>query len=147
MADDLEAQKWEFAKALFSIVLAQGILIAGLTKMNAFHWDMLRMIGKELGVELPEPAPLADPEEMAKMTEGIRQLNRMFGFMEGEKPGVLSTPSEGKGFAESSTWHTRTTASQAGRRRWRRRSAKRGCCTSRGSRQLNSRTSSAPANG
>ena len=56
MPDDLEKQKWEFAKALFSIVMAQGILIAGLTKMQEHQWGMLRLIGKETGLRLPRTA-------------------------------------------------------------------------------------------
>ena len=87
MADDLDKKKWEVLKALFSIVLAQKNSGCGADEnASAFHWDMLRMIGRELTSSFPEPAPLADPEEMAKMTEGIRQLNRMFGFTEPDKP-------------------------------------------------------------
>jgi hypothetical protein len=86
MADDLEKQKWEFAKALFSIVMAQGILIAGLTKMQEHQWGMLRLIGKELGCDFPEPPPIVDAEAMAKMQEGARELNRMFGFGEPDTP-------------------------------------------------------------
>ena len=86
MADDLEQEKWEFAKAMFSILLAQGLLIAGLTKMQNLQWDMLKRIGKELGVEFPEPPQLADPAVLEQMQRGIEELNRLFGFDKPDEP-------------------------------------------------------------
>ena len=86
MADDLETQKWEFAKGLFSVVLAQQVLIAGLSAMQDQQWRMLKVIGAELGCEMPEPPQIADPAALAKMAEGIAELEKMFGFTEGEGP-------------------------------------------------------------
>jgi hypothetical protein len=83
---DLEQQKWEFAKGLFAVVLGQQVLIGGLSKMVDQHWQMLVEIGRELGIKFSEQPPTLDAEAMGKMTEGVRQLERMFGFTEGDKP-------------------------------------------------------------
>jgi hypothetical protein len=86
MSDDLEAEKWRFAKGLFSVVMAQQVLICGLSAMQDQQWRMLKLIGEELGVDMPEPPQIADPAALAKMAEGIRQLEAMFDFTEGDEP-------------------------------------------------------------
>ena len=71
---------------LFAVVMAQQLLIAGLSRMIDLHWEMFRTIGEELEIDLPEQPPLADPAAMEKMAEGIRQLEAMFGFDKPDEP-------------------------------------------------------------
>ena len=89
MADEMEQEKWAVLKALFSILIAQTTLIVGLTKMQELQWNMLRVIGKEVGVDMPEPPQITDPAALDKMQRGIEELNRMFGF-DGDAPPAVN---------------------------------------------------------
>ena len=86
MADDLEKEKWQLAKAMFGIMVAQQILICGLSKMQSEQWEMLCVIGKELGIKFSAPPPIVDPETMAKAAEGVRELEALFNFDKPDEP-------------------------------------------------------------